>query len=212
MMLTVVGMYGIFLCLTYYFQVVLHYSPARAGVAFLPMSAAVLFSSTVIGRRLLPRVAPRAMIVPGLLVAAAGMATLSALTVHASYVTQVLPGELLVGLGMGCVFVPAISTATSRVGPRDAGVASATANTAQQVGASLGTALLNTIAASATARYLASHRHQLHASASGLVHGYATASAWAAAILAGAAVLAGLLITTGRPQDHTPAAAQTERV
>jgi EmrB/QacA subfamily drug resistance transporter len=194
--LTVIGLYGMFLFLTYYFQVVLRYSPARAGLAFLPMSAAVLVSSTVIARRFLPRVPPRLLIVPGLIVAAAGMATLTRLQVDASYVSHVLPGELLLGLGLGCVFVPAISTATSGVGPRDAGVASAVANTAQQVGASVGTALLNTIAAGSTAAYLAA---RAHGGAAGLVHGYATASAWAAGILVAAAVVAGFLINVDKP-------------
>src|SRR6266516_4765636 len=176
-----------------------HYSPARAGVAFLPMSAAVFFSSTVVARKLLPRVPPRLLAVPGLLVAAAGMATLTQLHVHSSYLTHVLPAVLLVGFGIGCVFVPVISTATSGVGPRDAGVASATANTAQQVGASVGTALLNTIAASVTATYLASRAHSHATAAAGLVHGYATASAWTAGILVAAAAVAGLLINVGKP-------------
>jgi EmrB/QacA subfamily drug resistance transporter len=197
--LTVIGLYGMFLFLTYYFQVVLGYSPARAGLAFLPMSVAVLFSSTVIARRFLPRVPPRLLIVPGLLVAAAGMATLTRLQVDASYVSHVLPGELLLGLGLGCVFVPAISTATSGVGPRDAGIASATANTAQQIGASIGTALLNTIAAGSTAAYLAARAHAGPAGAAGLVHGYATASAWASGILVCTAVAAAFLINAGKP-------------
>ncbi len=197
--LSVIGLYGMFLFLTYYFQVVQHYSPARAGVAFLPMSAAVFFSSTVVARKLLPRVPPRLLAVPGLLVAAAGMATLTQLHVHSSYLTHVLPAVLLVGFGIGCVFVPVISTATSGVGPRDAGVASATANTAQQVGASVGTALLNTIAASVTATYLASRAHSHATAAAGLVHGYATASAWTAGILVAAAAVAGLLINVGKP-------------
>lgn len=196
--LTVVGMYGLFLFLTYYLQVVLRYSPVRAGVAFLPMSAAVLFSSTVVARRLLPHVAPRLLIVPGLLVAAAGMASLSRLQVHGGYVSLVLPAAVALGLGLGCVFVPAISTATSGVGPRDAGVASATANTAQQVGASVGTALLNTVAASVTAGYLARTKVPF-AHAQALVHGYATASVLAAGILVVAAAAAGWLINAGKP-------------
>ncbi|MGE5287106.1 MAG: DHA2 family efflux MFS transporter permease subunit [Micromonosporaceae bacterium] len=197
--LTVVGLYGMFLFLTYYFQVVLRYSPARAGLAFLPMSAAVLFSSTVIARGLMPRVPPRLLIVPGLLAAAAGMATLTRLQVDASYVSHILPGELLLGLGLGCVFVPAISTATSEVGPGDAGVASATANAAQQVGASVGTALLNTVAASTTAAYLATRAHGRAGGAAALVHGSATASVWAAGILVAAAAAAGFLIDAGKP-------------
>jgi EmrB/QacA subfamily drug resistance transporter len=210
--LAVIGMYGLFLFLSYYFQVVQGYSPARAGVAFLPLSVAVLLGSTVVARKLLPLVPPRVLIVPGLLLAASGMATLTQLGVHADYFAHVLPGELLLGLGMGAVFVPAISTATSGVGPRDAGVASATANTSQQIGASLGVALLNTIAASATASYLLQHPNGSAARAEGLVHGYAVAAACATAIFLVAALQAGLLITTGRPQHgHASAEHTTSR-
>ena len=198
--LTVVGMYGVFLLLTYDFQTVLHYSPVQAGIAFLPMSAAVLVSSTTISRRLLPRVPPRVLMVPGLLLAAAGMATLTLLQPGSSYVAHVLPGELLLGLGMGALFVPAFSTATVGVGPREAGVASALANTSQQVGASLGTALLNTVATTATAAYLATHLSSGNQHAQALVHGYATAAGWAAGILLLAAVVVGALVTTGRPE------------
>lgn len=204
--LTVLGMYGLFLLLTYDFQVVLGYSPARAGVAFLPLSAAVMLSSTVLARRLLPRVPPRALVVPGLALAAAGMATLTRLHVDSGYAARVLPAELLIGLGMGLVFVPAFSTATARVVPRDAGVASAMVNTAQQIGASLGTALLNTVVAGTTASYLAVHvggrPARAHAAAA-LVHGYATAAGWAAVILLAAALAAGLLITAPVPAGPT---------
>jgi EmrB/QacA subfamily drug resistance transporter len=200
--LSVIAMYGLFLLLTYDFQVVLGYSPARAGVAFLPLSAAVLVSSTTVSRALLPKVPPRALIVPGLLVGAAGMATLGALHVGASYVSHVLPAEVLLGFGMGAVFVPAFSIATSGVGPRDAGVASAVANTAQQIGASLGTALLNSIAATATAVYVATHRHSGLRRGAALVHGYATASRWAAVILGIAALVTGLLVNAGRPDQQ----------
>jgi hypothetical protein len=134
------------------------------------------------------------------------MATLTRLGPGSGYLAHVLPGELLLGLGLGCVFVPAISLATSGVGPRDAGVASAVANTSQQIGAPLGVALLNTIAASATAAYLASGSPNL---AQGLVHGYTTAAAWAAAGLAVAALLAALLINAPKPAPG-PATASTK--
>jgi EmrB/QacA subfamily drug resistance transporter len=206
--LAVVSMSGLFLLLTYEFQVVLGYSPAAAGIAFLPLSAAALLSSTTISRALLPRVAPRVLMVPGLLLGAAGMATLTRLHLHAAYATHALPAEILLGLGMGAVFVPAFSTATSGVDPRQAGVASAVANSAQQMGASLGTALLNTIAATTTAAYLAAHRgaagfRSSSGLATALVHGYGAAAEWAAAILVGAAVTVGLLVTAPRPHlDH----------
>jgi EmrB/QacA subfamily drug resistance transporter len=197
--LAVVAMYGLFLLLTYDFQVVLRYSPVRAGLAFLPLSAAVLASSTLISRALLPRLSPRWLMAPGLLVGALGMATLTWLHAGGGYAAHILPAEILLGLGMGAVFVPAFSTATLGIQPREAGVASAVAGTAQQIGASVGTALLNTIAAAATASYLVAHAHAPLPGA--LVHGYATAAGWAAAILLVAAATVGLLVTARPPQD-----------
>ena len=196
--LAVVAMYGLFLLLTYDFQIVLRYSPLRAGLAFLPLSFAVLASSTLISRALMPRLAPRLLMAPGLLAGAVGMATLTGLQAGAGYAAHVLPAEILLGLGMGAVFVPAFSTATLGVGPRDAGVASAVAGTAQQIGASVGTALLNTVAAAATATYLAAH--QVSSPAAALVYGYARAAGWAAAVLLAAAILVGLLVTAGPPE------------
>jgi EmrB/QacA subfamily drug resistance transporter len=196
--LAVIAMYGLFLLLTYDFQVVLRYSPLRAGLAFLPLSAAVLVSSTLISRALLPRLAPRWLMAPGLAVGAAGMATLTSLHAGGGYAGHVLPAEILLGLGMGAVFVPAFSTATLGVQPRETGVAAGMAGTAQQIGASVGTALLNTIAAAATASYLAAHQRAPLPVA--LVHGYATAAGWAAVILLGAAIAVGLLMTAGAPE------------
>jgi EmrB/QacA subfamily drug resistance transporter len=198
--LAVVAMYGLFLLLTYDFQVVLRYSPLRAGLAFLPLSAAVLVSSTLISRALLPRLSPRWLMAPGLAVGAVGMATLIGLHPGAGYAAHLLPAEILLGLGMGAVFVPAFSTSTLGVEPRDAGVASAVAGSAQQIGASVGTALLNTIAAAATASYLAADpRAPLSAA---LVHGYARAAGWAAVVLLVAAVAVGVLVTAGPPEQH----------
>jgi EmrB/QacA subfamily drug resistance transporter len=198
--LAVVAMYGLFLLLTYDFQVVLHYTPVRAGLSFLPLSAAVLVSSTTVSQALLPRVPPRALMAPGLLAGAAGMATLTLLHVGDSYALHVLPAELLLGLGMGAVFVPAFSTATLGVARRDTGVASALAGTSQQIGASVGTALLNTLAAAATTAYLTTHGRVLTGAA--LVHGFGEAAGWAALILVAAAVAVGVLVTAGPLQQR----------
>ncbi|HEY2762538.1 MAG TPA: MFS transporter [Pseudonocardiaceae bacterium] len=200
----VAGMLGLFLFLTYYLQVVLGYSPVTAGLAFLPLSAAVLLSAQLVAGRLLPRVAPRVLIVPGLLVAAAAMVLLTRLTPGSGYATAVLPAEILLGLGMGSVFTPAISTATSAVATRDAGVAAAVVNTAQQVGGSLGVAVLNTVAAGAALRYLGAHPDLPAGPTAALVHGYTTAAGLAAAILTAAAVLAAVLINAGPPAHPRP--------
>jgi EmrB/QacA subfamily drug resistance transporter len=191
MALALAGMLGLLLFLTYYLQVVLHYSPIKAGLAFLPLSAAVQIGAGGIAARLATRVRPRTLIVPGLLTAATALLLLTRLEPGSGYAGIVLPAEILLGIGMGCVFVPAIGIATSGVDHRDAGIASAVATTAQQTGGTVGTALLNTIATSATAGSLATGA----TGAGALVHGYTVAAAWAAAILAVAAVLAAALIT-----------------
>jgi len=196
---TVAGMYGLFLFLTFYLQVVRHYSPVSAGLGFLPLSAAVLLSSTVISSRLSPLVPPRVLIVPGLVLGVGAMLVLTRLSATGGFASQVLPAELLLGLGMGAVFASAINTGTQRVGPRDAGVASAVMNTAQQVGGSIGTALLNTVAAGATTGYLATHPHAVTVA---LVHGYAVAAGVAAGLLAAAVLIAAVLINASKPETN----------
>jgi EmrB/QacA subfamily drug resistance transporter len=190
--LSIAGMFGAFLFLTYYLQVVLHYTPFQAGLAFLPMTVASQAGSWLIASRLMPYVPPRALMAPGAAVAAAGMAPLTQLNVDSAYLTLVMPAEVLLGLGISCVMVPAFSIATQRVDPREVGVASATVNTAQQIGGSLGTALLNTIAITATAGYVG-------ARAAALVHGFSAATAWGVAILVLGALVAGILINAPRP-------------
>ncbi len=136
------------------------------------------------------------LIVAGLLVTATGLLVLTRLEVGGGYLTRTLPAEVLLGIGMGCVITPAFSVATQGVDRRETGVAAATANTAQQVGGSLGVALLNTIAAS----YLAASADRgPETVARALVHGYTTATGWAAAVLLAAAVLAAALINAHRP-------------
>src|SRR4051812_1359591 len=185
--ISVVGTFGMFLMLTYHFQVVLGWSPVRTGLAFLPMTLAVAASSYGLASRLMHRVAPRALVAPGLLVAASGLALLTRLTPSSGYVTMILPAEVLVGLGIGCVFTPSIGVATSGIDPRQAGIPAATANTAMQIGSSVGTAVLNTVAVGATRGFVGSPT-------SALVHGFATATGWAAlALVAGAALVVAFL-------------------
>jgi len=196
--LVIAGMFGAFLFLTYYLQTVLHYTPLQAGLAFLPLSVASQAGSWLIASRLMPYyVAPRALMAPGALVAAAGMALLTQLQPAGAYLSLVLPAEVLLGLGISCVMVPAFSTATQRVDPREAGVASATVNAASQVGGSLGTALLNTVAVSAAAGFAG-------AQAAAFVHGFSVATVWGVVILVLAALVATVLISAGRPQPHRP--------
>ncbi|HCA87222.1 MAG TPA: MFS transporter [Streptomyces sp.] len=205
--LAVIGMFGLFLFLTYYLQIVKGYSPVVTGLAFLPMIAGMITGSTQIGARLMTRVRPRLLMTPGFVVASAGMLTLTQLEIGTSYTTVILPGLLLMGLGMGTAFMPAMSLATYQVRPQDSGVASAMINTSQQVGGAIGTALLNTIAASTTTAYVASHAAGARSvdalRLEALVHGYTTAIWWALGILVLAAVIAYTFIDAGRQNGGT---------
>ncbi len=200
------GMFGIFLFLTYYMQQTLGYSPVATGLAFLPMVAMIMTFSNLSNIVLMPRLGPKPLVAAGMLLAAVGMAWLTRIGLHSSYAGTVLPPLLVDGAGLGLVIAPSINTGTFGVGPADAGVASATVNTGQQLGGSIGTALLNTMAASATAAYLAAHLSPATAPGGrpspgllglALVHGYTTAFWWAAGIFAGGAVVAGALYRRG---------------
>ncbi|HEX4017939.1 MAG TPA: MFS transporter [Frankiaceae bacterium] len=200
-MLAVTGMFGTFIFLTYLLQGVDHYSPLKTGVAFLPLLAMNGLAATQVASRLMHRVATRLLVVPGLLIGSLGVFVLTRLTPGAAYATHVLPAELLLGIGLGLAIVPCISTATNNADPRDMGVTSAMTTTSQQIGASIGTALLNTIAAAATASYLAAHAGGSNLAARSTVHGFAVASGWAAGIFLLAAIVGGVLITTHPERD-----------
>ncbi|HEU5026474.1 MAG TPA: MFS transporter [Spirillospora sp.] len=194
------GTFGVFLFLVYYMQVTLGYSAVRSGVAMLPM---VVFSGTAAtlgNTRLLPRFGPRPMVVAGMLLNTAGMVWLTRIGVHSGYASALLGPLVVTGAGMGLIFGMAAATGTFGVAPQDAGVASASINTGQQLGGSIGTALLNTIAAGATTGYLADHLHgrptpQLMQLAA--VHGYTTVFWWCAGIFAAGAVICGALLRRG---------------
>jgi EmrB/QacA subfamily drug resistance transporter len=195
--LAVIAMFGLFLFLTYYLQIVRGYSPVRSGLAFLPFTAGMITGSTQIAARLMHRVPARFLMVPGLVVAAVGMGLLTQLKVDSSFVGVVLPAELLISLGLGSTMMPAMNLATTGVSPQDAGVASAMVNTAQQVGGSIGTALLNTIAATATTTYIVAHAHGRPSQALvaiGQVHGFTVAIWWGVGIILLAALLVAVLI------------------
>ena len=197
--MAVIGMFGAFLFMTYYMQVVKGYSPIRTGVAFLPMAVAVTVSAGGLATRLLPKVAPRMLIVPGMLIASAGMLWILTLQPGTAYAGGVLVAQILLGFGTGLVMPAAINYATHGVGQADAGVAAATVNTAQQIGGSFGTALLNTIATTATAGYLADHGHNPLLAKKALVEGFGTAAGWAAGVIIVGALAVAVLMNTPRP-------------
>ncbi|MDQ1625663.1 MAG: hypothetical protein QOJ49_1161, partial [Actinomycetota bacterium] len=152
------GLFAMFLFLTYYFQFNLGYSPLKSGFAFLPFSGGIILTAGVVSQ-LLPRLGPKPLMIPGLVMAVIGMLWLTQIGQDTSYWSHVLPSELLMSIGLAGVFIPASSTALIGVGHHDAGVASAVLNTSQQIGGSLGTALLNTLFAGAVTTYLAANAH-----------------------------------------------------
>ncbi|MCU1587874.1 MAG: putative transrane efflux protein [Frankiales bacterium] len=197
-LLATMGMFATFLFLTYYFQGVLGYSALKAGIAFLPFPLGIITSATIASRTL-PRFGPRALATTGFTLASLGMLWLTQLPAESAYLTHVVPAMLMISLGMGHVFVPLSSTALLGVPNHDAGAASALVNTMQQVGGSLGVALLNTIATTATASYAVTHGHSRAAS----VHGFTTAFAVAVGILALAGVVVNSLLRVPRQVDLT---------
>jgi EmrB/QacA subfamily drug resistance transporter len=196
--LSAIGVFGIFLFLTYYLQLTLGYSPVKAGLAFLPMIAGIMASSTTSSGVLMPRFGPRPLVPAGMLLAACGLVILATqLGLHTSYAVWILPALVLTGLGLGLVFGCAMNTATYGADRADAGVASAMVNTNQQVGGSIGTALLNTLAASALTSYVLAHGRGPLVLAQAAVHSYVVAFWVSAGILVGAAVVAGLVLPSG---------------
>jgi EmrB/QacA subfamily drug resistance transporter len=210
-----IAIFGLFLFLTYYLQVVKRESPLTSGLLFLPMVACILLSSNLSSIVFLPRLGPRVLIATGMVLGAAGTAYLTQLTVTSSYASAVLPALLIMGLGFGMIFAPAINTATAGVAREDSGVASALVNTMQQVGGSIGTSALSTIALTATASYLVSHHTGPQAPAIAATHGYTVAFAVSAAVLGVGVILAIVLLPSRRrleelrnpPPAPAPAAA-----
>jgi EmrB/QacA subfamily drug resistance transporter len=197
MLFASVGIFGVFLFLTYYLQGTLHFSPVKTGVAFLPLVATLATVAQVSNRILLPRFGPRPIVPIGLLVCAAAMYGLHSVGLHSSYASHVLPYLLVLGVGFGLSVAPSFSTGTLGLAPQDAGVGSATLNTAQQVGGSIGTALLNTLAAGAVTSYLVGRALTPANLGAALVHSYTTAFLWSALIFVIGAVVAGVVLRSG---------------
>jgi EmrB/QacA subfamily drug resistance transporter len=199
--LVMTGISGVFLFLTYYLQETRGYSPVATGLAYLPMLTATVATGILSNLRLLPRTGPKPLVIIGLLLAAGGLAWMTTIGLHTGYAASLLGPLVLTGAGMGLALAPSSNTATYRVPASDSGVASAMVNTMQQVGQSVGTALLNTIALSATTGYLTTHAAGTAPSAAlqslSVLHGYTTAFWWAAAILAAGCVISGALIRRG---------------
>ena len=192
-----VGIFGVFLFLTYYLQGTLGYSPIKSGIAFLPLIFVLIAVAQVSNRILLPRFGPKPMVPFGLLVSAAALFGLHFVGLHSSYISHVLPYLLVLGIGSGLSVSPSFSTGTLGLAPQDAGVGSAALNTAQQVGGSIGTALLNTLAASAATSYLVGRAHSSVTIQESVMHGDTTAFLWSAFAFIAGAIVASLVLERG---------------
>ncbi len=205
--ISAIAVFAVFLFLTYYLQQNLGFSPVTAGLAILPMVGGIMISSITGNVRLVPRFGPRPLVPVGMALGCAGMLYLTGLGPHSSYAAHVLPSLIVMGLGFGLIFAPSISTATLGVDPADSGVASAMVNVSQQVGGSIGTALLSTVAVTAANHFARTHRPVPGLAAQAAVHGYTTAFMWSAIIFAlGAAVSAALLQRPAELPAHAAAA------
>jgi EmrB/QacA subfamily drug resistance transporter len=179
------AMFGMFYFASLYVQEVLGYSPLKAGLAFLPVTVGIMIGAGL-AQQLIRRVGVRNVSIAGISLASAGMLVLTQLPVHGSYAGNLLVGLLPMSLGMGLTFVPITLLATSGVSSDDSGLASGLFNTAQQVGGSLGLAILSTLAASQTSSLLSAHSGTAIAAR---VSGYHVAFLAAAIMLGAAAAL-----------------------
>ena len=203
-------LFATLLFLTYYMQRTLGYSPIVTGLAFLPISLGLAGAANLATIVLMPKLGPKPVVPVGLLLAAGAMAWLAQLGPHTGYLSGVLGPIVVAGVGLGFVVAPSINAGTFGVSPQDAGEASATVTVGQQLGASVGTSLLNTIFASAVASYLAAHAPatgsgQASLNALALAHGYDSAFWWTCAIVAGGALAAWLLFRPGPLGAQGPA-------
>jgi MFS family permease len=202
------GIFAIFLFLIYYMQTTLGYSAIISGAALLPMVVATAVGAAVGNTKIMPRYGPRPLVSAGLLLSAISMAWLTRVGADSNYAVALLGPTLAAGLGVGFIYGGATDTGTHGVPWQDAGIASACINTGQQLGGAIGTALLNTIAASAATDYVASHRSAPQLPQLAAVHSYTVVFWWAAAIFTAGAILCGAILRPG-PLAR-PAGAQEE--
>jgi EmrB/QacA subfamily drug resistance transporter len=183
------GLFAMFFFATLYVQGILGFSPLEAGLAFLPVTGGIVLGSGL-AQFLVPKIGARANTIVGMVIAAGGLLLLSGVPVDGSYVSDLLPGLLLMSFGMGNFFVPITLIATTGVAPDDAGLASGLFNTSQQVGGALGLAILSTLAANRTADVAAA----THDKAFAAVEGFQVAFTAAAILVAVGAVLLAVLL------------------
>jgi EmrB/QacA subfamily drug resistance transporter len=209
------SMFGVFLFLTYYLQTTLKFTPISTGLSFLPMIGMLVLFAQLGTNIFVPRFGPKILVPIGMGLGSIAMLILTQLKVDSSYAGNVLPALLIMGAAMGTIMPASMQTATLGVDRQFAGVASAMTNTSQQVGGSISTALLNTLAASAVTSYVSTHLPAGPAvAAAAAVHGYATAYGLCAAFFAGGLVIAALLFRRrkqGIGLSHTAPIAAVQR-
>ena len=203
------GMFGVFLFLTYYLQATLGYSPVKNGVAFLPMVGALMVLAQISTNWLVPKIGPKIVVPTGMLLALGGMIWLTRLDLDSSYAAHVLGPLLLLGAGLGMSMPAAMSYATLGVRTSDQGVASAALNTTQQVGGSISTALLNTLAATAATNYAKDHLSDPLVKANAALHSYEVAYWWSAGFFAFGVVVTALLFRAKRNASAPAEQAET---
>ena len=192
------GLFSMFLFLGLYLQVILGYTPLRSGFAFIPFSLGIIIFAGV-ASQLLPKFGPKPLMVPGLIFAGIGLLMLTRITPETGYTTHVLPSLLIMSSGIALVFIPLTSTSLHGVSGRDTGVASAMVNTSQQIGGSLGVALLNTIAATAATSYAATHSELgKMVQPFAVTHGFTVAFKVSAALLFAGALVLFFFINVGK--------------
>ena len=201
---TTIGIFGLSLFLAFYMENTLGYSPLKTGILFLPLVGALALSAALASARLLALVGPRPLVPVGMLLGLMGMVLFTKLPVQADYLGHVLPGLVVTGLGLGLIFAPSTASATAGIEARDAGAASATVNLAQQIGGSVGTALLNTIAVITTRRASCAPSGIVsslcHTTFADTLHGYSVAFWWAAGFFGVGAVATFLMLESGVPE------------
>ena len=193
-----IGLFAVFLFLTYYVSLSLGYSPLKTGFSFVPMILGIMTTATT-SAGLVARIGPKIPVFVGMMLAAVGMVLFAQLEVDSTYALHILPGLIITGLGIGLSIAPAFAAAVSGVDAEHAGVASASVNTFQQIGGSIGTAVLSAFAATATTDYLGGLGRAPSALDQQLaaVDGYTTVFWWAAGIFVVGAVISGALFRPG---------------
>lgn len=201
------AIFGVNLFLTYFLQQTLGFSPVECGLAFLPLSAVIVVVAATAQTQGVPRVGGKPLLVAGMALGAIALTLSAQLSVESSYAADVLPWLVVLGVGFGLIIAPALALATLGVDDSDSGVASAMVNTGQQLGGSIGIALLTTFFSSAVSDYVVSNGRSPEVAAAAAVHGYTTVFWWGAGIFALGALTLTVIMRRGVPTHQELSAA-----